>query len=1501
MLALRIVLLSIFHMSASSLRCHEPFDNIKEPKLVSIGSQDTEELNLDLVIDYSGSQNNLVHTSYVLDPYSTLPVEFFLKSFTEIQFELPLNVEFQRVISAKEGILVFIYEHSKLSYLKVNRCLSDPKPPILLDISTLTGQETKCVDAQYHSGLMKLVVLCRSVKSESENGWLVLLSVTEESNPIVTKIPMVKGSTLDDTAKVKFYNTNYDRDLLGMLIVFNDVYAVDNQSPIPFFQYCMLQKNEELPIDCSPLYFVPLTNLDDFEIYSLIIIPKEIFMLAVGKSSISNGTEVKKCSLWIKEDQSRSLYCSDHKPISISAVDKVTAHMSYPFLIFHNQEKKLVLQCPISMITGDQPNFLESDCINHDLNFVKLDNYFIRSALIQEEIFILALHKKDTKDYFAFCTINLWNREGEYYTSGYMAMVHNSGLLRYKKQQSTVIVRGGPPRISLNNSNCRKSSCLIAIEAIGEGSKAKCYVNLQIVQDPEKEVQIAKEFHDFEVLMPYSANYRWPIQSNLLLGNNLNYEIKLAGVLSQIAEIKIAHNSDAEFLLDPPYLKLEDFMQVIFGDDYIIGLDKNRRVSYYTCYRSGILTFKCKQTLISNSQLFANESLGRHEKFAGNLVAVKLQRKNQERLMIVNPYSDCAFTRVTYKKIYAFAAQFQTIYHSQFKAAFIALSTSDGFQLFRYLVIYNTLEPIEKNLMENFPNDPKYAVTSIHFLRDPVFKKTTLLISNLENNGIVRARFLEITSPYQQIRDIIIPYNFEEVTSCPIKDKIILAGKPQSGQKEIEVLIVSNWVSSKSLQKVALDYLIDDKEKMHKFYCWKDWPLAALITQNPEGKWKTIILYTNGIAMKQVHSVVSDQEFEPVIQQNSLGLVQLSKDSSGLFSKRIAIAEGPLVTANVNGEPSEKAEEDRDNDDFLTDTAYFKLNSQSGKLLDIKPLTVRIFFQGYKLMPYFKSQPKLAEGTFKMDKLIDVRGPVTWVQIFNDKKRLVQYNPRLRGIRKHKAVLVKKPVYGLEFSGGKYLTLARYEDDIFMRNLTFSVFYDEKYKSSITIKVEGPILGFTSHIIDNDHMLIFYIVPADIDSTKYQLKYLIFDPNDENTNRSLFVFNPIATFHNKPLQISSSLNDHSIVVFVRIETKVKLYYLSYNKIRFPDMNWTMFAEHYDCDGLGVASNSQYFILTYFSKHTNKVRLFRYEFTENGPEKVGNGREELFARYMNMWIDCEGISQDYAVCVLNTFSSYLIEIQIDFRSLKSNWRFLAKYGEQEVLSVLVEKNFIVGFSASTYDGKFYKSLQIWKRAIGVWTSSTVKLYSSLELTDPANGDIYLGHPPFSLRTLEENADYDLIVAVGSSNLSMPVEFYRISTDSVTISKDENGKLDISDVIIRYGGLNAVGFNLSSMFSLEKKPVEPPAKTDSWWSKNGQPLMVGIMGTLFVILIMIFLYCCNRSKEVTYEEYIKGLEQMEEDELEHNDNSFKDDLSQRFSSSYRTDGKSRTFTHCTGSMY
>lgn len=1466
-----LLLASTAGFARPRIQCVDERNSSKSMLQLSVGYNDITEFDISTIVDTTEKVSSVTYSIGSHDTVVLPTIEDMENPTRVLNVSFPDDLQIDQVLSPGGDSIVYIYNKSTTYILRVDSAFDHKVSFFKIDLNLMATEGVNCIDADYHSSLKRLLILCKPLAAESmKNAFIFVIDLDLKRLENIVHIPHnSQGFNLSQSAQLALIETSDTLGIYGTILLYNQRYQIINESidrqpeSIDYVQYCRIINHNSLILECNAEYILNTKGIvPSLQVFTdILVMPNSDGFSMVGYGDHEYGTQVIRCHISFPALSNQTMYCVGQSKSLVNSTS-ISVFMNYPYILIVDYEYMKLQVCFAMMGVGLSSQI--GECQNVDLKD-RLDiTVHVRDAVLSDNLIHLSLTSKLAKINAGYMNVNYWDKHVKVDLVNYAGIALGRSLMKYKHSHDYVKVsQGGPPIMTLSEHSCPKKSCELTIVAYDYENLARCYMNVTIIKNYSDHIGITKEANSYKIDMLYGSHFTWPVNTNSLHGNALKYDLKLTDKLQDLAHIDIYHASPVEIDMQAEDRLDTLFFQVAAGPNYLIGLTIRKELAYYSCLTSEIDKIKCrlslKSAIISPGKLIY---FGISGQFGGDIVYLELRTNLDSKFVLIDPSKGFIFSDRSFKEIYAISAT-SSIDEIHLDSSLIALSTDTGLELWSHRLGTKKVQVQATRILDNLNLKDTYMARSIHFVVDPILNLKVLLVVSTAADKQVWLQYIELYPPYSVIRSMKLPYFLDSVYACPTNNKLLIAGKKSAG-KDWDVVITTHWFNSISYQRVKLDYILAN-DTVEELVCLKSTNLAAIVSKNAKDTWKTTVLYTNQMASKQIHSIVSDQTVKPLIFENSLGLLHLRLKFRVILNSLLSYENGPFIVARVTGTPPAEIWSRQTMDMNFGGLAELNITNLEGKVISDSTY-VNIIFQNTGIAITSRYPPELTPGIFSLDRLADIRGSVEEVSLSKPVNSTVEFSPRYKIIKKYTTKRNNFPVSQMEFSGNNKLVVALYDKDIKSRKLIFLIFDMTVFMLSVQTKVAGDLTDMSAFTtVDND-IIVLFGVPSDYEKSQYLIRYVVVSPIGYPF---ITEFKAIAKFKTRPKQLEITAGSTSIIVFVRIDSKLLIYYLPMADLMNRQVKWQEIGEFLSCDGFSYALTSDRVLISYYSKSDNQIRNVLYDI--NGPPVLLKKKVEIFSKYSNTWIDCLKLTHTKAVCVVNTKSAYMVEYQVDFEEISAAWRYLEKYNDTDVTAISLSKNFIVGYAISTSPGIYKNSLQVWRRYYGEWTSRTIKMYSLIPLQNPAQSELYRNFAPFTIHTSKGSDKLDAILAVATNDTSAPIDFYELSIASVTVKASLDLKpITLEDVNLTFKGMTTISRPLYSFF-MEKieEPVLP--KPRSWSANQSWIFLVGVFGTALVMGVMVILYCCSGEREVTYDDYIKKLN--EADPLEKNEDDIK----------------------------
>lgn len=1445
----------------SRVQCVDGKNSSKNMLQLAVGYNDITEFDISTLVDTTEAIGTVTYKMASSD-VSVLPtIEDMVRPTRTLAVQFPEIDTIDQVLSPGGDSIVYIYNKSTVYILRVDSAFDHKVSFFKINLEFMAREKLYCMDADYYASRKRLLILCKPESEASEhNAFIFTVDLVSKQLEKVIHVPFNKqGFNISKSAQLAIVQASGSLGIHGTVLIYNQRHKVKSQyvsqhDNIQFVQFCTVNHPIYLVMNCKPEYVHATFNasiLIDYYTDILVMTNSSGFFM-VGSGSKTNGTLAVQCYLSFYGEIGNLLICTSTTR-SLSNSNSVASFMNYPYILLINYQKLKLKICVAKTAIGLVRQV--GECKSVSIPQLGVGNLHVRDAILSDNLIHLSLTHNETMRNIGYINVNYWNKQVSFDLEGYAGVALGRSLVKSKYRHTSVKVSlGGPPLMTLNQKSCHLKSCEFEITALDYEDSVRCYLNISIVRNYSTHIEIVKSLNPYRIDILYRSHYLWPIKVDLLQGNALDYKLELNGKLTDLASIDMYHTSNFKIEFEGSDGQEKLFFQVAAGPNYLIGLTVHKELVYYQCNIVDIDIMRCKLRQKSTALEQGKKiDFGLSGTYAGGVVYLELKYRTESKWAIIHPEDGFLFPNATYKQIYSISAMSGIMEENQ-NNAMISISSDIGLEIWVHKLLSKNVVVYVRHALIDINKRDTYMARAVHFVVDPILNNKVLLVVTTTEEKQVWLQYLELLPPYTVIRSMKLPYYFDSVYACPLKNKLLIAGKKISS-KDWEVFITTHWFNSLSLQRIELNYILEN-DTAEELVCMKSVNLAAIVSKNNQGRWKSIVLYTDQMASKQIHSVIPNQEEKPLIFESSQGMLHLSLKGLRIDNCKHSYKHGPLAIARFTGPMPPEAISSASMNLNVGGLAKMTISNSKGVTIS-EDTYVNVIFQNPEINVKSLYPPDLSPGTFSLDRLVDVRGSVEEVSLTGPNiGNNIEFSPRTKFLSRYTDIRNKYPVIDMAMSGKNKLIVVLYDDQLDNRRLTFLMFDGTSFLFAVHTKVSGHPTDSSAFTNVHGDTIILFSVPRDNERSQYLIKYVVVSPTG---HQIITEFDPIFQSNLRPRQVEIVSGKESIMAFVRIESKLLVFYLPASELMNKTAKWEEIGEYLSCDGFSYAIDEEKIIVSYYSRLNNQVTNLLFDIS--GLPYLLMRKLEVFSRYSNSWIDCLKITRERAVCVLSTHSAYLIEYQLDFEDLKVIWRYLEKYNDTEILAVSLSKNFIVGYAVSTTPGNRNCSLQIWRRYYGEWTSRTIRMYSLIKLENPANRELYRKPSPFSLITKKHTDNLGSIVAIATNNVSAPIDFYEISVARVTIKPQNNKLISINGVNLTFRGLTTTTKSLSTCFTLSQREEPPAPKQPAWYVSQFWVLLVGVLGTSMVILILILLYCCAGEKELSYEEYVKILNESD----------------------------------------
>ena len=1045
-------------------------------------------------------------------------------------------------------------------------------------------------------------------------------------------------------------------------------------------------------------------------------------------------------------------------------------------------------------------------------------------------------------------------------------------FLKYKYDHTSVYIRRpGRPTWTLDQNACenKASTCKIGLTASGDKGTVQVNFALTILDDKPTAPKIISNRATADHDLLYFSNQQLNFQASDFQGDNVVFTGSAQGDIEKTIAVSVYHSNKLKLELKQANsqagIKLSD---VYATEDDLVALtsQQSNEVAVFECLNTELDSRVCTVKYQAVVPMPGGEVLSDIQwaaKLTPYTVGLVVKTKTPSYYLIHLRLDGSGFvskwTKInTQEVVQATGGVFINPSTKAQKVMFFVATQSS-------LLVYEIDNSNTPNLVSTITRslipavEGSFKPVSVSLVTDPWNVNNTLLAltHKLQERTLSKAKtfislysYLTKIAPVSQVevltpgmdvlRTCVLEKNPASQTQTP---KLVLLAQ-RTSDSAYSVVITSPWDASLRSEelysgqatKVVLNCGASSQADLFSLLVSKDSSNTA------------INYYRDAAsrASKAVHSEIANvpSNLKSFPLRNNLAF-HLAVGAQGDVQSWMSFPEGPLLYADVNGEPSKFAYAQSGTDRPLSGQIALSAANSVNTSNYTGPVVVN--FQNYGLRFIKRSSAPVVKSittksSYDLEEFIQVPSATERFFLQNNTQSEITLQPRISLLSEYRPrpAPAKAFLYSHVQFSERLLFAAGFYADSTSSLMIIHVYEEEGVEETIEIPVVGHPLLFKSIVLNvaSRRYIFFGLFPTDLTLRIYHLRYIVVE--DGAIISQACVTPSFITKLELIPTLKQTTGEHS---FHLIRSDGQSTYIETLKVvpgASSPVTLLPVRTMQNMSTFGVALNSDKWLVVGYGNQAAGFDVLSFN-PSNFKDLLDSKSIIPNRNYVKVSIDCKGYSGARAVCAVNTRSSYIVEMYIKSADLGVNWYYHLKYLNYQVTKLRIDDDYLVATGISSTPGVRNRSVLVWKSAENVGTS---RLFALQKVTDTKEFALPLEHElAFDLARFDKTDTKGCLVAIATANTSAPLRRYRAGNMKLVIGGKVSTLISIDGIQLVAKGLFEKSMPLSQVLTDYTEPgPEPdtPFHTGFWWV-----MVVGLSFIAIIVLIFVAVLYCRKA--------------------------------------------------------
>jgi hypothetical protein len=1294
----------------------------------------------------------------------------------------------QQIIDLGEGIFGLIYNMKSFLIFPVSKDGKHFGTPVNFTDPTF-GANVVCDDMTLNllNSIPRVYVSCHNSDSSSQTPYSSLIyEINLETGALLNKVIITQDSShyLGVFATTKIVTLLQGSTQLPLLIFYGRGLSGSTGTNNLWFRYCTGVASGNLNCPQGNLIDFQITNLNYKAFYDIYQYGNELIISGLPGSGVSHMS-LSACTLSVSSNQ---MLCRE-------TIQQSNTGSGWIGLVGDNRYAEIDFDASTATVCNlvedfASPNFLKScpykESIQIYSNAFARDVEFDNSALIVEFV-----HPDYT--YIGYSVHVFFSNLNSLHNDTIGTLCEDKLITLDPKQNyllgitwlisDMLIITGANP-----------GTYVVTVSAKDDTTPVPVSATLSLlVQSTYLGIVNANPSFNWPLLdLMQGSYYRWPIEAGDFTGNALTYDVEFDPITENFFELHIFKTSrtDISFRSDDPNNR--QLVQVLVGDKFAIGLDAKNNLVFFTCKYPGLVHFVCQAIQVIPQQA-GTKLYSKTGSISGIAYCYTISGAGTTTVYLFDgeDVSSKVFQGVSVQDLTAFRGKDK----SNRSVGMIAVAINN----------FNT------KLVEVFTFDlgSIYSITSTYTItatntQDGYFcpqqmdgyNNQLLVTSVCSSEGLSDQRVITYTFPGPiPMLENPLPSgaHFVSPKACLFGNAMVLSGF-NTVQNSTVLYMTSSFDEDPAEEFFGLtEYGINTTQPV-TVNCMPEHNLFSVAGQNPDKMVNVAIFYGNsrGQANQRCHSVIvnATQSAQPIGAFSfGHGGLHVVYDLSGSPFFYTSFINGPFIYTDISTQANQALPTaDSGLQGTVTVSAYNFGMDRSADMMT--SFNLRAVDQTISLN--VKSQINgLSVGNFDLENSLTVSGPVFDAYVTDGYSKYLTLTPRAEFLGSYKRES------GVTYNSIKVSGLRTYAGSFQADYSTVDYFYNGNYSKTFSGLGGGRFACIEVLNIASDTDILFYIAPDNGQNSLFGMVY-------QNGIRKYTKISAGATkgFNLESITITAT----KAMLFAQTRSDLDVYIVDFTNPSNVTITPVRTVNINNVLDFGLSSSGNTVYVTAFGNEDNVLQQYQIGLSsENELEHQGVRTIQLKAGgigYRLTKVHCANWNATHYSCLINTESSFLGELYINYTSGLATTYYLDKFGYLEGYEVEMAGNYLFMYGRTQKPGVTTMGVLAWKRQL---TGGSGKLWYGVHLPVPSDQLVDITYQaPFAVWADPNSSTGECFLASGTLFAGNPIYFHHISTFKLNVL---NATFDPTQVSLVFQGLTYSDMSVSSIFFSSGNTVKP----------------------------------------------------------------------------------------------